>query len=54
MRRVLNKSGHLGKTNWDAVIRVCDEAGNVIEAHERADEFKGLRASHVKQKAATR
>jgi hypothetical protein len=25
----------------DAVIRVCDEAGNVIETHERAGDFKG-------------
>ena len=24
----------------DAVIRVCDEAGNVIETHEQAGEFK--------------
>jgi hypothetical protein len=24
----------------DAVIRVCDEAGNVIETHEQADDFK--------------
>ena len=24
----------------DAVIRVCDEAGNVIETHEHAGEFK--------------
>jgi len=30
MRRVLKESGHLGKTNWDAVIRVYDEACNVI------------------------
>jgi len=35
MRRVLKKSGQLGKTNWDAVIHVYDEAGNVIETHER-------------------
>ena len=34
MRRVLKKPGQLGKTNWDAVIRVYDEAGNVIETHE--------------------
>ena len=40
MRRVLKKSGQLGKTNWDALIRVYDEAGNVIEAHEQAGEFK--------------
>ena len=24
----------------DAVIRICDEAGNVIETHEHAGEFK--------------
>jgi len=24
----------------DAVIRVCDEAGNVIETHEHVGEFK--------------
>jgi hypothetical protein len=24
----------------DAVIRVCDEAGNVIETHEHAGDFK--------------
>jgi hypothetical protein len=24
----------------DAVIRVCDEAGNMIETHEQAGEFK--------------
>ena len=40
MRRVLKKSGQLGKTNWDAVIRVYDEAGNVIETQEQAGEFK--------------
>ncbi|PYJ76843.1 MAG: hypothetical protein DME69_12335 [Verrucomicrobia bacterium] len=34
MRRVLKKSGHLGKTNWDAAIHVYDEAANVIETHE--------------------
>jgi len=27
----LKKSRQLGKTNWDAVIRVYDSAGNVIE-----------------------
>jgi hypothetical protein len=26
--------------SYDAVIRVCDEAGNVIETHEQAGEFK--------------
>jgi hypothetical protein len=33
------------------VIRVYDEAGNVIETHEHAGEFKEW---CVKQKAATR
>ena len=40
MRRVLKKSGHLGKANWDAVIRVYGEAGNVIETHEQPGDFK--------------
>jgi hypothetical protein len=26
--------------SYDAVIRVYDEAGNVIETHEQAGEFK--------------
>ena len=39
MRRVFKKSGQLGKTNWDAVIRVYDEAG-VTETHEHAGDFK--------------
>jgi len=26
----------------DAVIRICDEAGNVIETHEQAGEFREL------------
>jgi len=26
--------------SYDAVIRVCDEAGNVIETHEHAGDFK--------------
>jgi len=30
MHRVLKESGHLGKTNWDAVIRVYDEVGNGV------------------------
>jgi hypothetical protein len=37
----------------DAVIRVCDEAGNVIETHEHAGDFKEPEVSHAKQKAAT-
>ncbi len=41
MRRVLKKSGQLGKTNWDAVIGIYDEAGNVIETHEQTGDFKG-------------
>src|SRR5260370_42472941 len=40
MRRVLKKSGQLSKTNWDAVIRVYDEAGNVIETHDHTGDFK--------------
>jgi len=40
MRRVLKKSGQLGKTNWDAVIRVYNESGAVIETHEHAGDFK--------------
>jgi len=34
------KSGQLGKTNWDVVIRVYDEVGNAIETHEQAGDFK--------------
>jgi len=34
------------------VIRVYDEAGNVVETHERAGDFK--ECALVKQKAATR
>jgi len=40
MRRGLQKSGQLGKTNWDALTRVYDEVGNVIETHEHAGEFR--------------
>jgi hypothetical protein len=36
----LRKSGQLGETNCDAVIGVYDEAGNVIDTHEQAGEFK--------------
>jgi hypothetical protein len=25
----------------DAAVRVCDDAGNVIETHEQAGDFKG-------------
>jgi len=28
------------RSGYDAVIRVYDEAGNVIEAHEHAGDFK--------------
>src|SRR5207244_13298872 len=42
MCRVLKKSGQLGKTNWDAVIRVYDEARIVIETHEHAGDFKRM------------
>jgi hypothetical protein len=34
----------------DAVIRVYEEAGNVMETHEHAGNFKEPRASHAKQK----
>jgi hypothetical protein len=30
------KSDHLGKTYWHAVIRVYDEARNVIETHDHS------------------
>ena len=40
MRRVLKESGQLGKTNWDTVIRVYAETGNVIETHEYSGDFK--------------
>jgi hypothetical protein len=37
------------------VIRVYDEAGNVIETHEHTGDFKDWWAlTHGKQKAATR
>jgi hypothetical protein len=36
------------------VIRVYDEAGNVIETHEHKGDFKEWLALDVKQKAATR
>jgi hypothetical protein len=36
------------------VIRVYDDAGNVIETHEHKGEFKEtVSGTHVKQKAAT-
>jgi hypothetical protein len=38
----------------DAVIRVYDEAGNVIETHEHAGDFRVVSITRVKQKAATR
>ena len=43
----------------DAMIRVFDAAGNVIEMHEQAGDFKEPRSDHglrfrAKQKAATR
>jgi hypothetical protein len=34
-----NRTRSLSRSH-DAVIRVYDEAGNVIEAHEHAGEFK--------------
>jgi hypothetical protein len=36
----LRKSGQLGETNCDAVIRVYDAGGNVIATHEHAGDFK--------------
>jgi hypothetical protein len=38
----------------DSVIRVYDDAGNVIETHEHAGDFKEWQALREKQKAATR
>ena len=32
----------------DAVIRVCDSAGNVIETHEHAGEFKEYLSSGIR------
>jgi len=32
--------GRVYSRSHDAVIRVCDEAGNVIETHEHAGDFK--------------
>ena len=51
MRKVLKKSGQLGKTNWDAVIRVYDEAGNVIETHEHAGDFGQIRTPELHNSA---
>jgi hypothetical protein len=42
MRRVLKKPSQLGKANWDAVICVYDDSGNVIDTHEQAGDFKEL------------
>jgi hypothetical protein len=36
-----------------AVIRVYEDAGNVIATHEHTGDFKEPEASHAKQKAAT-
>ena len=33
--------------NGDAVIRVYDEAGNVIETHQHKGEFKGVVSYYV-------
>jgi hypothetical protein len=38
----------------DAVIRVYDEAGNVIETHEHAGDFKELVSSLSFQRLSTR
>ena len=41
--------------SYDAMIRLYDAAGNVIETHEHAGDFKEWRTRYgVKQKAATR
>jgi len=40
MRRVLKNLTDLARRIVDALIRVFDQAGNVIETHERAGEFK--------------
>jgi len=37
---------------YTAVIRVYDEAGNVIETHEHKGRFRGVVSVTVKQKAA--
>jgi hypothetical protein len=36
----------------DAVIRVYDEAGNVIETHEHAGEFKGDFVTRLRKRHA--
>jgi hypothetical protein len=36
----------------DAVIRVYDEAGNVIETHEQAEELKRVVSSFLRPKMA--
>jgi hypothetical protein len=36
----LEKTGQLGKTNWDAMIRVYDDAGNLIQTYEHKGDFK--------------
>jgi len=41
------------RRSHDAVIRVYDDADNMIETHEHTGDFKEPRASHVKPKAAT-
>ena len=40
MCRVWEESGHFGKTNCHALIRVYDEVGNVIDTHEHTGDFK--------------
>ena len=39
-KRLKVKREHESSRSHDAVIRVYDEAGNVIETHEHAGEFK--------------
>jgi hypothetical protein len=59
-KRISNAIGYAKFFNrsHDGVIRVYDEAGNVIETHEQSDDFKELCANPVwlfraKQKTAT-
>jgi hypothetical protein len=40
LRRVAHTSPAFFSRSHDAMIRVCDEAGNVIETHENKGEFK--------------
>jgi hypothetical protein len=47
--------GRVYSRSADAVIRVYDAAGNVIETHEHAGDFKGtVNVTAGNKKAATR